>query len=329
MAWEPSAEELAALQQVHTLPLGARQHKVHVADFADLAAWQRQKSLRALLPRLLKGQEVRAVVDAFVAARRRGRAVLFALGAHVIKCGLSPLLIDMMRRGWLSGLVLNGAGVIHDLEIALIGATSEDVAQNLPAGRFGMVEETPRRLNEALRRYDAARQGMGQALAQELARGDYPYRAYSLLAAAAAYGVPVTVHVAIGTDTVHMHPSTDPGLLGAATYRDFQRLTLLLRGLHDGGCYWNIGSAVLLPEVFLKALTLCRNVGYRVERFVTVNLDMLQHYRPEHNVVRRPTQDGGAGYTLLGHHEILLPLLYTLLVEALGEEESESCRPSP
>ncbi len=151
-----------------------------------------------------------------------------------------------------------------------------------------------------------------------LAEGAYPYKDYSLLAAAYTYQVPVTVHVAIGADTIHMHPSTNGALLGQATYTDFQRLTLLLRGLHDGGCYWNVGSAVLLPEVFLKALTLCRNLGPRVEDFLTVNLDMVQHYRTEYNVVRRPTQDSGRGYSLTGHHEIMLPLLYAMILEALG-----------
>ena len=205
----------------------------------------------------------------------------------------------------------------HDLEVALIGMTSEDVAQNLISGQFGMVEETPHLMNKALQEFEGKHVGMGAALGQALAQGDFPYRQYSLLAAAYTYQVPLTVHVAIGTDTVHMHPTTDGALLGQATYRDFQRLTLLLRELHDGGCYWNIGSAVLLPEVFLKALTLCRNVGYPVERFLTVNLDMIQHYRPAYNVVQRPTQDGGAGYTLIGHHEIMLPLLYAMILETL------------
>ena len=310
-------EDLEALQQVQTFSIHERQHKVSVADFVNLQGWQRHDSLRTLFPRILKGLDITAVVDGFVAAYQRGRAIIFALGAHVIKCGLSPLIIDMMRRGWLHGLVLNGAGVIHDLEVALIGATSEDVAQNLGAGRFGMVEETPRLINTALQEFHSVQVGMGAALGQAIASGDYPYKVHSLLAAAHTYQVPLTVHVAIGADTIHMHPTTDGAVLGQATYRDFQRLTLLLRGLHDGGCYWNIGSAVLLPEVFLKALTLCRNTGHQVERFLTVNLDMLQHYRTEYNVVRRPTQDGGSGYTLTGHHEIMLPLLYAMVREAI------------
>jgi hypothetical protein len=310
-------KDLEVLQQVQTFSIHERQHKVSVADFVNLQGWQGHDSLRALFPRILKGLDITAVVDGFVAAYRRGRAIIFALGAHVIKCGLSPLIIDMMRRGWLHGLVLNGAGVIHDLEVALIGATSEDVAQNLGAGRFGMVEETPRLINTALQEFHSVQVGMGAALGQAIASGDYPYKTHSLLAAAHTYQVPLTVHVAIGADTIHMHPTTDGAVLGQATYRDFQRLTLLLRGLHDGGCYWNIGSAVLLPEVFLKALTLCRNTGHQVERFLTVNLDMLQHYRTEYNVVRRPTQDGGLGYTLTGHHEIMLPLLYAMVREAI------------
>ena len=313
-------EDLQALQQVRTVSVYDRQHKVRVADFVDPQAWQASGDLRALFPTLLKGLDIVDIVDGFVAARQRGRAAILAMGAHVVKCGLSPILIDMMQRGWLSGLVLNGAGVIHDLEVALVGATSEDVAQGLGSGAFGMVEETPRLINEALSANDAGRLGIGAALGQAIAEGDYPHKAHSLLAAAHACQVPVTVHVAIGADTIHMHPSTDPALLGAATYADFQRLTLLLRGLHDGGCYWNVGSAVLLPEVFLKALTLCRNTGHPVERFITVNLDMLQHYRTDANVVRRPTQDGGHGYTLTGHHEIMLPLLYAMLLQAMPDQ---------
>jgi hypothetical protein len=312
------SDEFAALQRVETYSIRERQHKVSVQDFIHPAAWQCEGELRVLFPKVLKGLDITAIVDHFVVAQRRGRSCLIAMGAHVIKCGLNPLLIDMMQRGWLQGLILNGAGVIHDLEVALIGATSEDVAQNLGSGTFGMVQETPLLINAALKQYNSAQAGMGLALAQAVAEGDYPYKDYSLLAAAYRHGVPLTVHVAIGADTIHMHPTTDAALLGQATYRDFQRLALLLRGLHDGGCYWNIGSAVILPEVFLKALTLCRNTGHAVERFTTVNLDMLQHYRPEFNVIRRPTQDGGRGYALTGHHEIMVPLLYALIAEAMG-----------
>ncbi len=315
-------DEFEVLQQVETYSIRERQHKVGIQEFIDPGAWRRQGALKALFPNVLKGQEITAVVDAFASAQRRGRGCLIAMGAHVIKCGLNPLLIDMMQRGWLHGLVLNGAGVIHDVEVALIGATSEDVAQNLGSGAFGMVRETPLLIHAALKQYDSAQVGMGSALGQAVAEGDYPHKDYSLLASAYRHRVPVTVHVAIGADTIHMHPSIDAALLGRATYRDFQRLTLLLRGIHDGGCYWNIGSAVILPEVFLKALTLCRNTGHPVERFTTVNLDMLQHYRPEFNVIRRPTQDGGRGYALTGHHEIMLPLLYALITEEMARGES-------
>lgn len=313
-------QDMQALQRVRTLSLHERRHKVQAADFAAPQAWLSGGNLRALFPRLLKGLDITEVVDGFVTAHRGGRAVILAMGAHVIKCGLSPLLIDMMQRGWLTAIALNGAGVVHDLEVALIGETSEDVAHGLDSGDFGMVDETPRLVNEALRAHDADRCGMGAAVGKAIAEGQYPYKAHSILAAAHACGVPVTVHVAIGADTIHMHPSTDGALLGAATYTDFQKLTLLLRGLHDGGCYWNIGSAVVLPEVFLKALTLCRNTGHQVKRFMTVNLDMLQHYRSETNVVRRPTQDGGRGYTLTGHHEIMLPLLYAMLLQAMQDQ---------
>jgi deoxyhypusine synthase len=191
-------EDLQTLQRVHTVSIHQRPHKVTVTDFIDVHDWRSRRTLRTLFPRILKGQDIAAVVDGFVAAHRRGRAIIFALGAHVIKCGLSPLLIDMMRRGWLSGLVMNGAGAIHDLEVALIGATSEDVAQHLGTGMFGMVEETPRLINAALQTYAGPQVGMGTALGQAIAQGEYPYKAYSLLAAAHTYQIPVTVHVAIG-----------------------------------------------------------------------------------------------------------------------------------
>ena len=310
-------QDMQALQGVRTMSVHDRQHKVRAKDFVTPQAWRSSGSLRALFPRLLKGLDITDIVDGFVTAHQRERAVMLAMGAHVIKCGLSPVLIDMLQRGWLTSLVLNGAGVIHDVEVALIGETSEDVAQGLDAGDFGMVEETPRLVNEAMKAHDADRLGMGAAVGKAISEGQYPYKAHSLLAAAYSCGVPVTVHVAIGADTIHMHPSTDGALLGAATYRDFQKLSILLRDLHDGGCYWNVGSAVILPEVFLKALTLCRNTGHEVKRFMTVNLDMLQHYRTDANVVRRPTQEGGRGYTLTGHHEIMVPLLYAMLLQAM------------
>ena len=310
-------QDMQALQGVHAMSIHERQHKVRVMDFVTPKAWRSSDSLRSLFPRLLKGLDITDIVDGFVSAHQRERAVMLAMGAHVIKCGLSPILIDMLQRGWLTSLVLNGAGVIHDLEVALIGETSEDVAHGLDAGDFGMVEETPRLVNEALRTHDAGRLGMGAAVGKAIAEGQYPYKAHSLLATAHSCGVPVTVHVAIGADTIHMHPSTDGALLGAATYRDFQKLSILLRDLHDGGCYWNIGSAVILPEVFLKALTLCRNTGHEVKQFMTVNLDMLQHYRTDANVVRRPTQNSGRGYSLTGHHEIMVPLLYAMLLQAM------------
>ena len=313
-------EDLQALTEVRTVSVHERSHKVRVAEFVAPQAWNSSGNLRTLFPRLLKGLDITDIVDGFVMAHQRERAIVLAMGAHVIKCGLSPVLIDMMQRGWLTAVVLNGAGVIHDLEVALIGETSEDVAHGLDAGDFGMVEETPRLVNEALSVNDAGRVGMGTAVGKAIAEGRYPYKDHSLLAAAHACGIPVTVHVAIGADTIHMHPSTDGALLGAATYADFRKLSILLSDLHDGGCYWNIGSAVILPEVFLKALTLCRNTGHEVKRFMTVNLDMLQHYRTEANVVRRPTQDGGRGYTLTGHHEIMVPLLYAMLLQAMPDQ---------
>lgn len=313
--------DLERLAHVRTYSIHDRAHKVNVRQFAVAAERRTSAPLIDLFPRILAGESIRAVVASFAAAKRTERARLFALGGHVVKCGGGALVIDLMRRGLLTGLAVNGAVAIHDLELAMIGETSEDVAATLPSGAFGMVEETPARLHAALRAHGASEVGFGAALARELETGDYPFREHSILAACHRYGVPVTVHVALGTDTVHMHPSCNPALVGQATYRDFQTLTLLLRGLHDGGTYWNIGSAVVLPEIFLKALALCRNVGWEVERFTTVNLDMAPSHRARENVGARAT---GQSYSLTGHHELMLPLLHALLLEALGPGGSDA-----
>jgi deoxyhypusine synthase len=270
------------------------------------------------LPRLLGALELREAIDAAARARRARRTLLWGLGAHVIKVGLAPLVVDLLERGLVSGVLMNGAGCVHDLELAWMGRTSEDVASALDEGSFGMARETAERLNAAIAKGARDGIGMGAAVGLEILHGRYPQKQRSILATAARLGVPVTIHAAIGTDIHHMHPSADGAALGATSHRDFETLAGLVATL-EGGVFFNVGSAVILPEVFLKALALARNLGFGVRRFTTVNLDFLRPYRAAVNVVERPTRLGGRGISLVGHHEILLPLLAAGLVEAVGD----------
>jgi hypothetical protein len=276
-------------------------------------------SLRAFLaglPDILAGADLRAVIDASARAARSDKLLLWGFGAHLIKVGLAPVLVDLMERGLVGGVLMNGAGCVHDLELAMMGRTSEDVARSLDDGSFGMARETAEALNAAIADGNARGLGMGEAVGRAILGGRYPHKRRSILASAARLGIPVTVHVAIGTDIHHMHPSADGAALGATSYRDFELLTRLVAAL-EGGVLFNIGSAVILPEVFLKALALARNLGHKVDRFTTVNIDFIRHYRPQVNVVERPTRKGGRGYSLTGHHEILFPLIAAGLIEAL------------
>lgn len=312
------------LRRVTTYPLAERRNKVSVRDFATV--YEPQGGLRAFLdslPNILIGNDFRAVVAAVLAAHRAGKPVIWGMGAHLIKCGLSPWIIELMRRGVISVLAMNGAGPIHDFEIALIGETSEDVASGLGDGSFGMVTETGQLMNEALDRDEvrAGRMGLGEALGHKLVALSPPYAAHSLLAAALQLEVPLTVHVALGTDIIHMRDNAAGSLLGQASFTDFRLLSSLVAGLSGGGVYLNVGSAVILPEVFLKAFTIAQNLGSNLKQFVTVNLDMQQHYRPLHNVVGRPAGVGGRGYAITGHHELMVPLLAAAVLEALAEEE--------
>jgi hypothetical protein len=305
--------------RLSTVPLAERGGKVRIEHMA--APHRAGASFREWLdrlPRLLAADSLRAVVAAMAEARRRKRAILWGLGGHVVKCGLTPVLVDLMDRGFVTGIAMNGATSIHDFEMALAGATSEDVEAVLPDGRFGSAEETGRLMNEAIRRAEGADCGMGEALGAALDRlAPAEFAPYSLLLQAWRRSIPVTVHVAVGTDTPHTHPAASGAAIGEATHRDFRLFCSLVRGLHDGGVYVNAGSAVVLPEVFLKAVSVVRNLQYPLADFVTANFDFLQHYRPRMNVVERPhARSGGAGYSITGHHEILLPLLAALLVEA-------------
>lgn len=305
--------------RLSTVPLAERGGKVRVEHMA--APHRKGTSLTQWLdslPRLLAADSLRSVASALLEARRRGRAILWGLGGHVVKCGLAPVLIDLMDRGFVTALAMNGATSIHDFEIALAGCTSEDVEAVLPDGRFGSAEETGRLMNEAIAGAEASGCGLGEALGAALDSLAPPqFAPYSLLLQAWRRSIPVTVHVAVGTDTPHTHPAASGAAIGAATHRDFRLFCSLVRGLDGGGVYLNVGSAVVLPEVFLKAVSVVRNLRYPLAEFTTVNFDFLQHYRPRLNVVERPhARSGGAGYSITGHHEILLPLLAALLVEA-------------
>jgi deoxyhypusine synthase len=271
------------------------------------------------LPGVLGAADLRAAIDASARARAANKTILWGFGAHLIKVGLAPTIVDLMERGFVGGILMNGAGCVHDLELAMMGRTSEDVAPALDDGSFGMARETAERLNQAIVAGARDGIGMGTAIGREIAEGSYPHKERSVLGNAAKHGIPVTVHAAIGTDIHHMHPSADGAALGETSYRDFESLTGLVATL-EGGVFLNIGSAVILPEVFLKALALARNLGHRVRRFTTVNLDFIRHYRPSVNVVERPTRLGGRGISLIGHHEILVPLLAAGLIESMEKE---------
>lgn len=268
------------------------------------------------LPRLLGAEALREVAGEVARARSRARPVLWGLGAHVIKVGLSPLVIDLMERGFVSGLALNGAGIVHDFELAEVGQTSEEVEGGLGSGEFGMARETGEKVNAAIVAGEADGLGLGAAVGRAIADSSAPHKRVSLLAAAWRLGLPATVHVALGTDIVHMHPACDPGAVGRASHLDFRLFAGAVAELGGGGVYLNVGSAVILPEVFLKAVTLARNLGHRLEDFATANFDFIQSYRPNTNVVRRPTRGVGRGYSLTGHHEIMIPLLAAALREA-------------
>ena len=310
----------ADLSKAKTIPFADRKNKVSIDQFAEAPDWKAiTADPLANLPDVLAAQDTRTVVDAIVSAHREGRVVLFMLGGHVVKTGCSPLLIDLMRRKVITHLAMNGATAIHDYEVARFGQTSEDVAENLKDATFGMVDETGREMNAAFQQGQTHGCGAGEALARALIDRDAANVNHSLLVAAFETDVPVTVHVAIGAEIIHQHPSCQGAALGDASYTDFRVLVESLKSLGDGGVVVNVGSAVILPEVFLKALTLARNLGAAVNNFKAVNIDMIRHYRPEVNVIGRPVQTGGRGIHITGHHELLLPLLYRAIAWRLKD----------
>jgi hypothetical protein len=312
------ADQPLSFDGLKTVPIDARGGKARVEDFArpyrsgeGVAGWIES------LPKILAADSFRGVINAVRRARIEKRAILWGMGGHVVKCGLAGVLLDLMRRGWVTGFVMNGAASIHDFEIAIAGQTSEDVEAVLPDGRFGAAEETGREMNVAITEGSRDGIGMGEALGRALEKLAEPqFASHSLLCSAYQANVPVTVHVAVGTDTPHTHPAADGSAIGAGTHRDFRLLCSIVRGLDQGGVYLNIGSAVVLPEVFLKAVSVVRNLGYPLAGFTTVNFDFLQHYRPKVNVVERPhAKSGGRGFAITGHHELMIPLLAAALIE--------------
>ena len=305
------------LSHIRTYPLKSRRSKARVEDFATpVSDASALSALVASMPDILAAADFKAIVAAVVDAVRGGRGVVWGLGAHVIKTGLGPVLIDLMERGCVSAIATNGAAVIHDFEIALAGATSEDVDEALGPGRFGMADETGRLLNGAINDGAGRGLGIGQSVAAFLRDTQPQFARASVLAAAGRLNIPVTVHVAIGTDIIHMHPAASGAALGEGSLRDFRYLVSNVARL-GGGVYLNCGSAVVLPEVFLKAVALARNRGISLDALTTVNLDFVRQYRPQTNVVTRPTAGSGRGYSLVGHHEIMIPLLAAAIRAAL------------
>ncbi|MGA1796287.1 MAG: hypothetical protein ACMUIL_10555 [bacterium] len=303
-------EEREGLPKIRPRSIRERKSRVRIEDFSRAQdPGLRMAPFFDHIPNILAGKTLRAIIGAVARAHAEKRGIIWAMGAHVIKCGLSPILIDLMERGLITTLALNGAGLIHDFEIALFGETSEDVEEGLNKGEFGMAAETGELLNKAINDGVAAGSGIGEGVGRWLAGYGPRFRAYSLVARAYEMGIPVTVHVAIGTDIIHMHPSADGALIGEGSMRDFHRLVASIQTLDAGGIYFNIGSAVILPEVFLKAVSMIVNAGIPLNDYVTVDMDFIRQYRPLQNVVKRPVAGRGRGYSLTGHHELLIPLV--------------------
>ncbi len=303
---------------IKTYPIRERENKVKKEEFARVSDPKGSfDDFLNSLPTLLAAKDFRSLVGSILNAHRNKKPVIFALGGHVIKCGLSPILIDLMEKGIITHLAMNGSASIHDFEIALIGQTSEEVAHSIKDGTFGMAEETGRMMNEAMRQGVKQGLGAGASIAETILKGDFPFRALSVQSNAMEQGVSLSVHIAIGTDIIHQHPSADGAVLGEATFKDFQLLCNVVSQMDGGGVFVNIGSAVVIPEVFLKAVSIARNLGHGLKNFVTANFDMVSHYRPRENVITRPHVNGTRGISIVGHHEIMLPLLARAIVEHL------------
>src|SRR5215467_14478246 len=317
-------QEPIDLSRVETYPLSSRPSKVTTRDFAKPLTDDEARNASTLLdslPHILAADTLRSITGAVIEAKSKNRAIIWGVGGHVIKTGLAPILIDLARRGFVTAIAMNGSGVIHDFEIAVAGWTSEDVDATLGSGAFGMAEETGRLINEAIKRGAADDCGLGESAGRALVEMKPQYADYSILHAAYQLKIPVTVHVTIGTDIIHIHPHADGAAIGAATYRDFLLFASLVKEMDGGGAYLNIGSAVTMPEVFLKAVTVVRNLGNSLQDFTTSNFDFIQHYRPMTNVVRRPVAGGaGRGHSVIGHHELMIPLLAASIVSRSLEQ---------
>jgi hypothetical protein len=307
--------------EVKTYSIKTRDNKVNIEEhFAKpVEADMTCASLLDAMPRLLGADSLRAVADKIVQARAKDRPVVFAMGGHVIKCGLQPILKTLIEADVITAVAMNGSAAIHDFEVSLVGATSEEVGDVLHSGDFGFSDETGSGMNQALKAGLEKGIGFGQAIGEWIIDHQYPCREYSLLATCVENGLPVTAHVAIGTDIIHQHPEMDGAVTGEMSFRDFKLITSVVADLGDGGVWLNVGSAVIMPEVFLKALSIAQNLGYHVDNFTTANFDMNQHYRPMQNVIKRPTSGSGKGYSIVGHHEINIPLLGAAILDKMGK----------
>lgn len=320
------------MSEIKTYSIKTRNNKVNVREHfgKPVAAGMSSADLLAAMPHLLGADSLRSVVDAIVQAREKGCPVVLAMGGHVIKCGLQPVLKSLIDADVITAVAMNGSATIHDFEVSLIGATSEEVGEVLHSGDFGFSDETGAGMNQALRvgfdkgaglgNSDSSTEiGFAQAIGEWIIDHQHPFKEYSLLATCVEKGLPVTSHVAVGTDIIHQHPEMDGAVTGEMSFRDFRLITSVVADLGDGGVWLNVGSAVIMPEVFLKALSIAQNLGHHVDNFTTANFDMNQHYRPLQNVVKRPTSGSGKGYSIIGHHEINIPLLAVSILDKIGK----------
>lgn len=297
-----------SIEKIKTCSLKSRKSKVRLDSLGVPFHGGSFKNFLNSLPEVLAAKDFKTIVESIVKAKKTGRPVILGMGAHPIKVGLSPIIISLMENNVLSAVAMNGACIVHDFELGLIGRTSEDVDVELCRGTFGMAEETGKGLNIAIKKGVSKRNGIGKAVGDYILNSKFPYKKLSILAQASRLNIPATVHVALGTDIIHMHPEADGASIGEGSLRDFRLFTSVISDLKSG-VYINLGSAVIMPEVFLKALTVARNLKYNVKNFTTVNMDFIQHYRCRENVLRRPVLSGGSSYALTGHHEIMFPLL--------------------
>jgi hypothetical protein len=309
------------MTEVKTYSIKTRNNKVNVGEHfgkpveGDMTC----AGLFDAMPHLLGADSLRSVADMIVKARQQDRPVVLAMGGHVIKCGLQPVLKSLVNAGMITAVAMNGSATIHDFEVSLVGATSEEVGDVLHSGDFGFSEETGAGMNRALKAGMAKNIGFGQAIGECILDQQHPFKEYSLIATCVENGVPVTAHVAMGTDIIHQHPEMDGAVTGEMSFRDFKLITSVVADLGDGGVWLNVGSAVIMPEVFLKALSIAQNLGHHVDNFTTANFDMNQHYRPMQNVIKRPTSGSGKGYSIVGHHEINIPLLAVAVLDKIGK----------